>query len=52
MGAFQIVWVYYGLLIGSRPIVLWNIIIAVAPITISPAVSADRHELTSPEKVK
>lgn len=51
MGAFQIVLVYYGLLIGSRPIVLWNII-AVAPITISPAVSADRHELTSPEKVK
>jgi len=26
MGAFQIVWVYYGLLIASRPVVLWNII--------------------------
>lgn len=26
MGTFQIVWVYYGLLIGSRPVVLWNII--------------------------
>ena len=26
MGAFQIVWVYYGLLIGSRPVALWNII--------------------------
>ena len=26
MGAFQIAWVYYGLLIGSRPVVLWNII--------------------------
>jgi uncharacterized protein with PQ loop repeat len=26
MGAFQIVWVYYGLLIGSRPVVLWNFI--------------------------
>jgi MtN3 and saliva related transmembrane protein len=26
MGAFQIVWVYYGLLIDSRPVVLWNII--------------------------
>ena len=26
MGAFQIVWVYYGLLIGSRPVILWNII--------------------------
>ena len=26
MGVFQIVWVYYGLLIGSRPVVLWNMI--------------------------
>ena len=26
MGAFQILWVYYGLLIASRPVVLWNII--------------------------
>ena len=26
MGAFQILWVYYGLLIASRPIIAWNII--------------------------
>ena len=26
MGAFQIVWVYYGLLIASRPVILWNLI--------------------------
>jgi uncharacterized protein with PQ loop repeat len=26
MGVFQILWVYYGLLIVSRPVVLWNII--------------------------
>jgi MtN3 and saliva related transmembrane protein len=26
MGTFQIVWVYYGLLIVSRPVVLWNLI--------------------------
>jgi MtN3 and saliva related transmembrane protein len=26
MGAFQIVWVWYGLLIVSRPVILWNII--------------------------
>jgi uncharacterized protein with PQ loop repeat len=26
MGIFQIVWVYYGLLIASRPVILWNII--------------------------
>jgi uncharacterized protein with PQ loop repeat len=23
-GAFQVVWVWYGLLIASRPVVLWN----------------------------
>ena len=26
MGVFQVVWVYYGLLIASRPVVLWNFI--------------------------
>ncbi len=26
MGVFQIVWVFYGLLIGSRPVMLWNLI--------------------------
>ena len=26
MGAFQILWVSYGLLIVSRPVILWNII--------------------------
>jgi MtN3 and saliva related transmembrane protein len=26
MGVFQIVWVYYGLLIASRPVILWNIV--------------------------
>ena len=26
MGVFQILWVYYGLLIVSRPVVIWNII--------------------------
>ena len=26
MGAFQILWIYYGLLILSRPVILWNII--------------------------
>jgi uncharacterized protein with PQ loop repeat len=26
MGVFQILWVYYGLLIRSRPVVLWNVI--------------------------
>ena len=26
MGAFQILWVYYGLLIASRPVIIWNVI--------------------------
>ncbi len=26
MGIFQVLWVYYGLLIASRPVVIWNVI--------------------------
>jgi uncharacterized protein with PQ loop repeat len=26
MGAFQILWVYYGLLIHSRPVIGWNVV--------------------------
>jgi MtN3 and saliva related transmembrane protein len=26
MGVFQILWVYYGLLIVSRPVVIWNVV--------------------------
>jgi MtN3 and saliva related transmembrane protein len=26
MGLFQILWVYYGLLIGSRPVIVWNVV--------------------------
>jgi uncharacterized protein with PQ loop repeat len=26
MGVFQILWVYYGLLIDSRPVVTWNLV--------------------------
>jgi MtN3 and saliva related transmembrane protein len=29
MGVFQIGWIYYGLLIASRPIILWNLIAVV-----------------------
>ena len=29
MGCFQIVWVYYGILIDSRPVVAWNIVAVV-----------------------
>jgi uncharacterized protein with PQ loop repeat len=26
MGAFQIIWLYYGWLIASRPVILWNLV--------------------------
>jgi hypothetical protein len=26
MGIFQILWIYYGLLIGSWPVIMWNFI--------------------------
>lgn len=26
MGAFQVLWIYYGLLIQSRPVIMWNVI--------------------------
>jgi MtN3 and saliva related transmembrane protein len=26
MGVFQILWVYYGLLIASRPVIIWNVV--------------------------
>lgn len=29
MGVFQILWVYYGLLIASRPVIAWNLVAVV-----------------------
>ena len=26
MGAFQILWIYYGMLIASRPVIIWNVL--------------------------
>jgi uncharacterized protein with PQ loop repeat len=26
MGIFQVLWVYYGLLVASRPVIVWNIV--------------------------
>jgi len=33
MGVFQIVWVYYGLLIASRPVIVWNVVAVVINFT-------------------
>jgi MtN3 and saliva related transmembrane protein len=40
MGTFQILWIWYGLVIVSRPVVLWNMI---AVVTNSFVVGAYRH---------
>jgi uncharacterized protein with PQ loop repeat len=32
-GAFQILWVYYGLLIHSRPVIVWNVIAVIVNAT-------------------
>jgi len=29
MGVFQIAWIYYGLLIASRPVIAWNLVAVV-----------------------
>ena len=29
MGVFQIAWIYYGLLIASRPVIVWNLLAVV-----------------------
>ena len=34
MCAFQVLWVYYGLLIQSRPVVAWNVIAVAVNLTI------------------
>jgi uncharacterized protein with PQ loop repeat len=40
MGVFQILWVYYGLLIISRPVIVWNVIAVVINLF---SVAAFRH---------
>ena len=26
MGVFQVLWIYYGVLIASRPVIVWNLL--------------------------
>ena len=40
LGVFQILWVYYGLLIASRPVIVWNVIAVVINLM---SVGAYRH---------
>ena len=48
MGVFQILWVYYGLLIASRPVIAWNVVAVVINLTVVLAYRRLlRHELSS-----
>ena len=48
MGVFQIAWIYYGLLILSRPVVAWNTIAVVINfVTVAAYVHFARRERTS-----
>jgi len=40
MGFFQILWIYYGLLIASRPVIVWNLIAVIVNFL---SVGAYRH---------
>ena len=47
MGLFQILWVYYGLLILSRPVVVWNLIaILINSLSVAAYVHFARRERT------
>jgi len=49
MGVFQILWVYYGLLIASRPVVIWNVIaVLVNFISVGAYFYFVRHEKQAP----
>ena len=40
MGVFQLAWIYYGLLIASRPVIAWNLVAVVINFI---SVAAFRH---------
>ncbi len=51
IGVFQIVWVYYGLLIASRPVIAWNVMgVMINLLTVGAYVRfarSQRHRLTA-----
>jgi uncharacterized protein with PQ loop repeat len=51
MAVFQIVWVYYGLLIASRPVIAWNMIAVVTnSVTVEAYFRFARSESNQPTK--
>jgi MtN3 and saliva related transmembrane protein len=52
MGVFQIAWIYYGLLIASRPVVMWNVIAVVINfLSVAAYVRFDRLERSAVRRV-
>jgi MtN3 and saliva related transmembrane protein len=52
MGVFQVLWVYYGLLILSRPVMLWNIVaVLVNSLSVGAYLFFVRKEKTSTSKL-
>ena len=52
MGVFQLAWIYYGLLIASRPVVLWNVIAVVVNfLSVAAYVRFDRLERSAVRRV-
>ena len=51
LGVFQIVWIYYGVLIGSWPLVMWNVVaVVVNALTVATYVHLARREKSRPGK--
>ena len=49
MCVFQVMWIYYGLLIGSRPVILWNIVAVLTnAFSVAAYVYFARRERTAP----
>jgi uncharacterized protein with PQ loop repeat len=49
MGVFQVLWIYYGLLIASRPVILWNMIaVVVNSLTVVAYLRFARRERADP----
>jgi uncharacterized protein with PQ loop repeat len=50
MGVFQVLWIYYGMLIGSRPVVVWNVLaVIINCLTVGAYFRFARGEANAPE---
>jgi MtN3 and saliva related transmembrane protein len=51
LGVFQVVWIYYGVLIDSWPLVMWNVVaVVVNALTVATYVHFVRFEKREPIK--